>query len=166
MAVLIQEQLRAVGARVAIEQVEFPAFVERSDKHSFDAMINSVHSDPSPGAAREDWGTPGIKTGNNSGSYSSRVFDALVDSALATGNPARRRDLFSRANRVVIADAPAIWLAEPKAVVGVHRRIRTVGLRGDAWWQHLAEWWIPDGERIPRDRAPLPPRPHPPQKSP
>lgn len=153
MAVLIQEQLRAVGAKVEVEQVEFPTFMERGDKHSYDALISSLHSDPSPGAAREDWETAGIKTGNNGGSYSNPAFDTLVDSALASYDPATRRAFFSRAYRIIAEDAPAIWLAEPRAVVAVHRRIRTVGLRGDAWWQHLAEWWIPAGERIPRDLA-------------
>ncbi len=156
MAVILQEQLRAAGARIAIEQVEFPTFVERSDKHSFDALISSIHSDPSPGAAREDWETSGIKTGNNAGSYSNPAFDALVDSALASYDPATRRALFSRAYRIITDDAPAIWIAEPRNVVGVQRRIRTSGLRGDAWWQHIAEWWIPAAERIQRDFAVTP----------
>ncbi|MDQ6717014.1 MAG: peptide ABC transporter substrate-binding protein [Gemmatimonadota bacterium] len=156
MAVLLQEQLRSAGARVTIEQTEFPTFVERGDKHSFDALMTSLHSDPSPGAARGDWESSGIESGNNSGYYSNPAFDAAVDSALGSYDPAGRRALFSRAYRIITDDAPAIWLAEPMAVVGVNRRIRTVGLRGDAWWQHIAEWWIPAGERISRDFAVAP----------
>lgn len=153
MAVLLQEQLRLAGVRVNIEQVEFPTFADRSDKHDFDALINNLHSDPSPGAARQDWGSAGITNGNNIGSYSNPVFDALLDSALASYDVSARRALFSRAYRVITDDAPAIWLAEPMNVVGVHRRVRTVGLRADAWWAHLAEWWIPANERIARDMA-------------
>lgn len=151
MAVLLQEQLRAVGARVTIEEAEFSTFINRTDKHAFDAAIATIHSDPSPSAARGDWGTGGITNGNNSGSYSNPAFDALVDSALASYDPQQRRALFTRAYRIITDDAPAIWLAEPKTVVGIHRRIRTSGLRGDAWWQHIAEWWIPADERIDRD---------------
>jgi peptide/nickel transport system substrate-binding protein len=158
MAVLLQEQLRRAGVKVNIERLEFPTFVARTDKHDFDAVINSLHSDPSPSAARADWATFGIKSGNNIGSYSSPAFDALVDSALATYNDRARRAFFSRAGRVINDDAPAIWLAEPKSMVGVQRRIRVKGLRGDAWWQHIAEWWIPADERIARDLAAAPPR--------
>jgi len=154
MAVLIQEQLRRAGVKAAIDQVEFPAFVAKMDKHSFDAAINTIHSDASPGAARQDWETFGITSGNNSGSYSNPVFDALVDSALASYDLQTRRSLFSRAYRVIVDDAPAIWLAEPRSLVGVQRRIRVKGLRADAWWQHIAEWWIPPGERIQRDFSP------------
>lgn len=158
MAVLLQEQLRRAGVKLDIERLEFPTFVARTDKHDFDAVINSLHSDPSPSAARADWATFGIKSGNNIGSYSSPAFDALVDSALATYDDRARRAFFSRAERVINDDAPAIWLAEPESMVGVHRRIRVSGLRGDAWWQHIADWWVPAGERIARDLAPTPPR--------
>ena len=153
MAVLLQEQLRKAGARVGIDQVEFPAFIERTDKSDYDAAINSIHADPSPSGARQDWASAGIKGGNNSGSYSNPVFDALVDSAIAAYDPVARKALFRKAYRIINDDAPAIWLAEPKSIVGVHRRIRVSGLRSDAWWQHVADWWIPAGERIARDFA-------------
>lgn len=153
MAVLIQEQLRSAGVKVAVDQTEFPTFVSRIEKHDFDAAINSIHSNPSPSGARQDWQTSGIRSGSNYGSYSNPVFDTLVDSALAAYDPARRRELLNRAYRVIADDAPAIWLAEPKMMIGSQRRIRTVGLRPDAWWQHIGEWWIPPGERIARDFA-------------
>ena len=151
MAVLIQEQLRQVGAKVEIEQVPIAAFVDRSDQRTFDALLAGLHSDPSPSAARGDWTTAGTESGNNRGSYSNPAFDAAVDSALAAYDMPARRALFSRAYRIIIDDAPAIWLAEPKAALGVHRRIRITGLRADAWWQRLADWWIPADERIQRD---------------
>ncbi|MBA3644793.1 MAG: peptide ABC transporter substrate-binding protein [Gemmatimonadaceae bacterium] len=153
MAVLIQEQLRRVGVTVGIEPVEFPVFSDRSDKSDYDAEINSIHADPSPSGARQDWATAGIKGGNNTGSYSNPVFDALVDSATAAYDPAARNTLFRKAYRVINDDAPAIWLAEPKAMVGVQRRIHVTGLRPDAWWQHIADWWIPAKERIARDAS-------------
>jgi peptide/nickel transport system substrate-binding protein len=161
MAVLIQEQLRKAGVGVSIEPVEFPTFVNRMEKHDFDAAINSIHSDPSPSGARQDWATFGIKSGNNSSSYSSPAFDALVDSALSTYDPAARRAFFGRAYRVINDDAPAIWLAEPKRLIGIQRRIRVSGLRADTWWQHIADWWIPANERIQRDFAAMPVQPPP-----
>jgi peptide/nickel transport system substrate-binding protein len=151
MAVLIQEQLRQVGVTVEIEQVPIPTFVDRSDKRSFDALVVGLHSDPSPSAARGDWTTTGIATGNNRGSYSNPAFDAAIDSALAAYEVPVRRALFSRAYRIIIGDAPAIWLAEPKVALGVHRRIHVTGLRADAWWKRLADWWIAPDERIQRD---------------
>ncbi|HEY7898867.1 MAG TPA: hypothetical protein VIC03_10690, partial [Gemmatimonadaceae bacterium] len=50
-------------------------------------------------------------------------------------------------------DAPAIWLFEPRNMVGVAKRFHVAALRADAWWAHLADWYVPANEQIARDRA-------------
>ena len=153
MAELIQEQFRRVGAKVNIDALDIPAFVDLQNRRRFDAVIGGWHVEPSPGGVRQTWGSRGAQTsGSNYGSYRNSAFDAQVDSALAAGTLGERRSHFSRAYQIIIDDAPAIWLAEPKRVMAVHKRIRTVGLRPDAWWANIAEWSIPASERIARDR--------------
>ena len=154
MAVLIQEQLGRVGARANIDALDIPVFVARQNGRDFDAVIGGWHVEPSPGGIRQTWGSGGAQapSGSNYGSYRNPVFDAHVDSALAAGTLVDRRSHFSQAYQIIIDDAPAIWLAEPKRVMAIHKRIRTVGLRPDAWWANIAEWSIPAGERIARDR--------------
>ncbi len=156
MAVLLQEQLRQAGVKVDIEQLDFPVLVDRERKRTFDAVINSWHTQPSPGGVRQSWGSVGsrARNGTNYGSYENPVFDAYVDSALAASDLATRRALFTRAYEVIIQDAPAIWLAEPIPTVGYHSRFQLAPLRPDAWWAHIGEWWIPADKRIARDNAP------------
>jgi len=104
----------------------------------------------------QTWGSVGARPGgSNYGSYVSAAFDAQVDSAFATSDPARSRRHWLRAYQVAIDDAPAIWLFEPRLVAGAHRRLRVTGLRPDGWWMRLAEWYIPAGERVGRDRVGL-----------
>jgi peptide/nickel transport system substrate-binding protein len=155
-AVLMQEQLRKVGARMDIEQLDFPVLMEKDRKRTFDMALGQWNTQPSPGAVRGSWGTGGSKasSGNNYGSYESPVFDAYVDSALTSYDPARRKALFTRAYETIIQDAPAIWLAEPLTTVGYHSRLQLATLRPDAWWAHIPEWWIPADKRIPRDKIP------------
>ena len=157
MAVLLQEQLRQAGAKVDIEQLDFPVLVEKDRKRAIDATLGQWNTQPSPGAVRGSWGTAGSSaaSGNNYGSYESPVFDAYVDSALASYDPAKRKAYFTRAYETIIQDAPAIWLAEPIQTVGYHSRLQLAPLRGDAWWIHIPEWWIPADKRIPRDNAPV-----------
>ena len=154
MAVLIQEQLGTVGAKVNIDVLDIPAFVDRQNRRAFDAVMGGWHVEPSPGGIRQTWGSGGAESdnGSNYGSYRNPGFDAYVDSALSSGTLSDRRAHFSRAYQKIVDDAPAIWLAEPKRVMAIHKRIRTVGLRPDAWWANIAEWSIPAGERIARDR--------------
>ena len=89
------------------------------------------------------WGTsPRGNIGANFSRYTNPSFDALVDSAVRTFRPAERRALFSRAWQVVIDDAAAIWMYEPRNVAAVSNRVTPVGLRGDAWWASLAQWRV------------------------
>ncbi|HEX2723093.1 MAG TPA: peptide ABC transporter substrate-binding protein [Gemmatimonadaceae bacterium] len=154
MAVLIQEQLRQVGAKVDIDPLDFAAFIDRETRRDFDAVIGGWHVEPSPGGIRQTWGTRGSRTksGSNYGSYENALFDAQVDSALASGTLEARRAHFTAAYQTIIDDAPAIWLAEPRIIIAVHKRLTTKSLRPDAWWASIADWTIPPDRRIARDR--------------
>lgn len=155
MGVLIQEQLRRMGIRVQLEQLETATQIDREVRGAFDAALDAWIMGSSPGGIRGAWTTSGLgEHGVNYGSYSSPRFDALLDSALAAGS-ATAREKFSTAYAVINDDAPAIWLYEPRKIIGIHRRIRTPEMRPDAWWANLAEWSIPPSERILRDRLPI-----------
>jgi len=155
-AVILQEQLRQAGAKMDVEQLEFPALMEKASKRAFDMTINQLNTQPSPGAVLGSWGIGGSRasSGNNSSSYENPAFDANVDSALASFDPAKRKAYFTSAYETIIQDAPAIWLAEPSPVVGYHSRLQLATLRPDAWWIHIPEWSITADKRIPRDNTP------------
>ena len=157
LAVLLQEQLRQAGVKLDIERVDFPVMVERMRKRAFDMVIGQWNTQPSPSSVLGSWGTGGSRatSGNNTGSYENPVFDAYVDSALASFVPATRKAYFTKAYTTIIQDAPAIWIAEALPRVAYHSRIQLAPLRPDAWWAHLAEWWIPADKRIARDNAPV-----------
>jgi peptide/nickel transport system substrate-binding protein len=155
-AVILQEQLRQAGVKMDVEQLDFPVMVEKDRKRTFDATIGQWNTQPSPGAVLGSWGIGGSRSssGNNHGSYENAVFDAYVDTALASFDPVKRKAYFTKAYETIIQDAPAIWLAEPIPTVGYHSRLQLGTLRSDAWWIHIPEWRIPADKRIPRDNAP------------
>jgi len=155
MGALIQEQLRRIGVRVDLQPLESSTEIDRESRGLFDAALGAWQMPSSPDAIRAAWTTGGIgKNGTNFGSYTNPEFDALLDSAL-WAPPDSERAVFSRAYRVINEDAPAIWLYEPRRIIGINRRVRTGQMRPDAWWFDLADWYIPRGERISRDRIPL-----------
>ena len=156
LAVLIQEQLRRMGVAVQIEEMEFNSFSSRVESRNFDAMIWDWRLGATPNSVRDLWGSASARNpdGSNYGSYENTRFDSYVDSAIAARTPAAARTYFSAAYQIIIDDAPAIWLAEPKTVIGLHRRVRTGPMRADAWWFDLGSWTIPKSERIDRDRIP------------
>ncbi|HEV7593957.1 MAG TPA: peptide ABC transporter substrate-binding protein [Gemmatimonadaceae bacterium] len=151
LAVLLQEQLRQAGAKVDVEQLDFPVLVEKERKRAFDAAIGQWNPQPSPGSVRGSWGTAGSRasSGNNYGSYENPVFDAYVDSALASFDPAKSKSYFTSAYDTIIQDAPAIWLAEPRPTVGYNARVHPAPMRSDAWWAHIPDWWVSASQKTP-----------------
>lgn len=155
-SVLLQEQLRLLGIRSEIDAMEINAFVERMSNGSYDMILNGLNTDPSRATILQDWGAAFVPpTGRNFSRYANRTFEALVDSAEKTFDPARANAMYHRAYQTLVDDAPAVWLYDVVTVAGVHKRIRAEMKRPDGWFVELAEWWIPANERIARDRIGL-----------
>jgi len=155
LAVLVQAQLRTTGIRVDIEQMDNFAFIARQQARSFDAALGGWHLGASPDGTRQAWSTAGAdKDGVNYGSYENPTFDAQLDTALQADS-AHAREKFTLAYATINEDAAAVWLYEPRTVIGLHRRLRTGWMRPDAWWADLGDWYIPPAERLLRDRLPL-----------
>jgi len=155
MGPMIQEQLHRMGIQVQLEQLEGNTERDREAKGAFDAALGGWAMSSSPDGIKGAWTSQGIGShGVNYGSYSNQQFDSLVDSALMADTSVAR-EKFTKAIAVINEDAPAVWLYEPRKILGVNGRIRTTKMRPDAWWFDLAEWYIPSTERTLRDRIPL-----------
>jgi peptide/nickel transport system substrate-binding protein len=152
--VLLQDQLKQVGVRVRLDEMDFSTFIKRVNERRFDAAVNLSIPAPGNSGIRAAWGSIGTRPPNptNAGSYESPAFDAAVEQALTSLEPARRQSGWLTAYQTIVDDAPAVWLYEPRLVAGAHRRLNIVGMRADAWWAGLADWSIADGQRIARDR--------------
>lgn len=156
-AVLLQQQLRQVGAQVDLEALEpRSAFFPRMFAADYDAAMHTYNTDPGLSSAKQTWTTGGIgQNGQNFGGYSNPSVDRLLDSATMTFDFAKSKAYISRAYQQIVDDAPSIWLYDNYNVAGVHRRIDVTPLRADGWWSGLADWSITPDKRIDRDRIGL-----------
>jgi peptide/nickel transport system substrate-binding protein len=156
--VLLQEQFRKLGVRVDVDQLDQDPFLERRATGDFDAMVDGYSPDPSPTGLKQSWSTAGIgPTGQNALRYSNPTVDALLDSVTSAFDAAKSKAYAARAFRLMVDDAPAIWLYDITFTVAVNRRINVTGMRSDEWWANIADWTIPADKRIDRDRIGLPP---------
>lgn len=155
-AVLIQEQLRAIGVRVDLDQMDFNAFMDRSIRGLYDACLQGRASDPGLSDINQSWTTAAAPpAGQNWVRYSNPAVNALADSLTKAADPERARQLKRRAFQIITDDVPGVWLYDVLTIAGAHNRLRIEGIRADAWWSGLADWWIPANERIDRDRVGL-----------
>lgn len=143
VAVILQEQWRKAGANVRIEELELNTFGANMESRKFESLLNAWHIDPTPSSVREEWASSEIKPGGyNATSYRNPAFDAVIDSAVREMDPSRSVGLYRRAYRILVDDAPAMWIYELRNVQGASKRIHPVGMRPDAWWADVADWTI------------------------
>ncbi|HKC81715.1 MAG TPA: peptide ABC transporter substrate-binding protein [Gemmatimonadaceae bacterium] len=146
VAVVLQEQWRKAGAAVRIEPLELNTFGSRMDSRKFETLLNGWHIDPTPSSVREEWASSEIRNGGyNATSYRNPTFDAIIDSAVKEMDPTRSAALYRRGYRILVEDAPAIWLYELRNAQAVSKRIHPVGIRADGWWANLADWTVNPG---------------------
>jgi peptide/nickel transport system substrate-binding protein len=137
MSALIQEQLRAVGIRIELQQYEFPVWSERRTAGDFDLDFAGLSQDPSPAGLTQSWSCKG---GNNIARYCNPRLDSLMEEAeLGRGNPAQQ---WNAVLRQIEADAPAVFLYAPTYVYAVNRRFQNVSLNPVSSWSMLREWSV------------------------
>ena len=155
-SVLIQEQLRKVGVQVDLDQLQPNVMSQRQVSRNFDAILINQTTDPSPSGYKQQWGSEGAgEGGQNWVSFRNPQYDALLDSALATGDPAKMRAFMRRAFQLQMDEVPAVWLYDAPTIAGVHKRFQMAPMRPDGWWVHLPDWTVPPSARIDRDRVGL-----------
>ncbi|MEX2180906.1 MAG: peptide ABC transporter substrate-binding protein [Gemmatimonadaceae bacterium] len=158
-AVLMQEQLRQVGVAMEIERAENRVFTTKRMAGHFDVVFGGWLTTPSPRGLRGTWmsRTPDGRGGQNDGSYASAAFDAAVEAGVAAMDPVAARRRFRDAYQIIVDDAAALFLYEPRAMAAVHTRLRMPAWRSDGWWRALPEWSVDPTARLPRDARPTAP---------
>ena len=150
---LLQEQWRAVGVQVEIDEVESSVVGQRVTTGRFDAVILARTNDPSPSSGiPQTWTRAGFG-GSNYGRYHNAAFDRLVDRATTATSRDQSRQFWRSAIETINADAPAIFLFSVENMAAVHTRVENVQFRPDSWAALLRTWRISSDRYIDRDRV-------------
>ena len=150
---LLQEEYRAIGVRVDIDEVENSVVGQRVGTGHYDTAILSRGNDPSPSSGiAQSWTRAGFG-GSNFGHYYNPEFERLVDRAIAAPSRDEARRLWRSAMDLINADAPAVYLYSLENMAAIHNRVENVQIRPDSWAALLRTWRIPSSRLIDRDRV-------------
>jgi peptide/nickel transport system substrate-binding protein len=149
-ALILQDQLRRSGIRMAIEEVDWAPFFERLSTGAFDAQYSSLGQDPSPAALATDWTEDGFAE-YNVGKYSNPEYTRLVREARDGTDRATSLSQWHAALRIINEDAPAIWLYVPKKFAAVHARLEDVFISPYQPWIGLPDMHMQPTRLIERD---------------
>ncbi len=150
---LLQEQYRAIGVQVEVDELEFSVVGQRVGSGKYDTAILSRSNDPSPSSGiAQTWTRAGFG-GSNFGRYYNPAFERLVDRAVTATTRDRARPLWRVAFETLNADAPGVFLYALDNYAAVHKRVENVQVRPDSWSALLRTWRIPPDRLIDRDRV-------------
>jgi peptide/nickel transport system substrate-binding protein len=137
MSLQVQEQLRQMGIRIKLLQVDFAVWNERRNAGSFDIDFSSTIQDPSPSGLVQSWSCGGP---SNVAHYCNPRLDSLLDRAISTQGDAQQA--WHAVLRRIEDDAPAAFVYAMTNVYAVNRRFSEVTIRPESSWISLWRWTI------------------------
>ncbi|MBX2839395.1 MAG: ABC transporter substrate-binding protein [Gammaproteobacteria bacterium] len=110
----IKPQLKKIGIAVTVRAApDFPTWANRISNHDFDMTWDVVFNwgDPVIGVHRT-YQSSNIKKGviwSNTQSYQNAEVDEILEAAGAETDPAKRKELYSRFQKIVADEVPVYW---------------------------------------------------------
>lgn len=108
---LIQSQLAKAGITVNLQVEEFGQILTETEAHNFEAALVGWSGRLDPDGNLYSWFHTG--GGNNQGQYSNPQVDKLLEEARTTADQARRKQLYSEAQRLLVTDAAYVFINHP-----------------------------------------------------
>ncbi len=143
--VMIQDQLRKVGLRVAPRQLEFNTFVSQVRGGTYEAAVVGYTLDTSLDMTTT-FHSRSIEEAANDMSYRNPEVDRLLETAASQPDILAARPHLNRIQQILHRDQPLTFLWESKRLTAVNRRVRNVKPTVAWAFFNLKEWWIqPEG---------------------
>jgi peptide/nickel transport system substrate-binding protein len=142
-AEIIQQNLKKVGIDVKIRVMEWQAFLEQIDKHSFDAIILgwSMGRDPD---LYDIWHSSKTKKGEyNFISYRNAEVDRLLVEGRRTFDIEKRKRIYGRIHEVLADEQPYAFLYVPDATPIVHKRFKGIEEAPLGIMHNFIRWYVP-----------------------
>ena len=122
-AVIIQNMLAQIGIRVEVVSLEFATFLHGVTTGQHDMYVlswNNISADPDYGLAL--WHSSNIG-GSNRFRYSNPEVDRLLDLGRRELDPVTRLAIYEQAQRLIVADRPAVYLLHGEELVALSPRV-------------------------------------------
>jgi len=143
VAQMVATELRKVGVEAVPRVYEFGAFIERHEKHDFDAFVGSWRESTKVDL-KSAFHSASRDGGYNYGMYANPRLDAVIDRARATTDAKAARALWFNAQAIVAADQPYTFLFERDRLNAVPRRLQGLRMGPRSAYTGLEEWsWGP-----------------------
>ena len=142
IAVMVQAQLKKLGVKVTIEQLEFNLFIDHIiNQRLFEAVVMtwgaSFAVDPTP-----LWHSDAIENGYNIVSYKNSRIDELLEQARYAKNRETAQPLWIEFQQTIIDDCPYTFLFIPDDIVACNKRVKNTEFDIRSYLANVQSWQI------------------------
>ena len=140
---IIQQSFRTAGIDANIRVMEWQAFLEQIDKHSFDAIILgwSMGRDPD---LYDIWHSSKTKKGEyNFIGYKNAEVDRLLVEGRRIFDVEKRKRIYYRIHEILADEQPYAFLYVPDATPIVHKRFKGIEVAPLGIMYNFRQWHVP-----------------------
>jgi peptide/nickel transport system substrate-binding protein len=140
---IMQQNFKKVGIDAKIRVMEWQAFLEQIDKHSFDAIILgwSMSRDPD---LYDIWHSSKTKKGEyNFVGYKNAEVDRLLVAGRRTFDIEQRKQIYYRIHEILADEQPYAFLYVPDATPIVHKRFKGIEVAPLGIMYDFIHWYVP-----------------------
>ncbi|HEU5424996.1 MAG TPA: ABC transporter substrate-binding protein, partial [Nitrolancea sp.] len=139
---VFQQQWKKLGVDATPELIEWNSFLDRITKQkNFDLFFEGFSWGVDPDQTA--WfATSSQKGGLNRGNYSNPQVDKLLQDGLATTDQAKRKDIYTQLENIVMDDLPYVVTDFPKAAYGVNKRMHNYFPNAINSTFNAHQWWV------------------------
>ena len=148
MSLMFSNALRKIGVKVNPSSLEWAVFLDRLDKHEFDAYIGGWAMGVLEGDMYQIWHSNSIEAGgSNYVSFSNKRVDELIEAIRGEFDYDRRKEMSKEIQRIIHEMQPYNFLVAERYVGGYHERLRNVSFFAPRPCFNAAWWWTPKGQQ-------------------
>jgi peptide/nickel transport system substrate-binding protein len=143
IATVLQQQLRAVGAEVTPEPLEFNQFIEELLDKNFQSAVAGW----SVGIKAELEPTFGQGELFNFVSADNPELQRLIVEAELTRDMNAAKEIWSQAQRIIVDEAYYTFLFQLNDLHAIDSRFQDVDMNAYGWSFNIEEWYVPEGRQ-------------------
>jgi peptide/nickel transport system substrate-binding protein len=137
-AVIIAENLKAVGLNVQIQKYDFPTHMQKGAKHDFDLMYLGIPYQIDPDVS----GFYYTKAAYNFADYSNPELDQLLTEGKGEANPEKRKVIYNKVQEILHEDLPTITLYSDYQMGAVSKKVKVGEPKQFGMFYNVQDWVI------------------------
>ncbi|MFC4799111.1 ABC transporter substrate-binding protein [Neobacillus sp. GCM10023253] len=137
-AVIVAENLKAVGLNVQVQKFDFPTHMQKGAKHDFDIMFLGIPYQIDPDVSTF------YATGAtyNFADYSNPELDNLLTQGKSEPDPEKRRVIYDKVQEILHEDLPTLSLYSDFLMGAVNKKVKVGQPKQFGMFYNVNEWQI------------------------